>query len=135
VIIVLDSGIWISALHFGGTPLAALEECDDYHQIAICPLIVYEVKSALVSKFGWNGEEAMDNLTDYILHALHIKTRGRFAGVCRDPNDDMVIECAVEAGATVIVTGDKDLLSLREYRGIRMLTAREFVEEFSRAES
>jgi predicted nucleic acid-binding protein len=48
--------------------------------------------------------------------------------VCRDPNDDMILECAVVAGAQVIVSGDKDLLSMDSYRGIRIVTPAEFLQ-------
>lgn len=41
--------------------------------------------------------------------------------VCRDPDDDMVLACAAAARADTIVTGDDDLLSLREYEGIAIL--------------
>jgi len=97
--------------------------------------MIAEIADTLNAKMEWEPQRISTSLRIYLEDAVHIQITGKIAGVCRDPNDDMVIECAVEAGATVIVTGDKDLLSLREYRGIRMLTAREFVEEFSRAES
>jgi len=48
---------------------------------------------------------------------------------CRDPNDDMILECAVVSGAQVIITGDKDLLVLSPYRGTRILTPVEFLQE------
>ena len=49
--------------------------------------------------------------------------------VCRDPNDDHVIATALALNADVIVTGDKDLLALSQYRSIRILTARAFLTE------
>jgi predicted nucleic acid-binding protein len=51
--------------------------------------------------------------------------------VCRDPDDDMVLECAVVAGAQLILTGDKDLLSLNPYKGILILTPAEFLADHS----
>ncbi len=49
-------------------------------------------------------------------------------GISRDPNDDMVIACAVAAQATYLVTRDKDLLTLTQYRKIRMTTPEQFIE-------
>ena len=43
-------------------------------------------------------------------------------GVCRDPNDDMVLACALAAAGEYLVTRDKDLLVLRQYEGIAILT-------------
>ena len=43
--------------------------------------------------------------------------------VCRDPDDDAVLACALAAGAELIVSGDKDLLVLQSFEGIPILTA------------
>lgn len=48
--------------------------------------------------------------------------------ICRDPDDDAILECAVEGEADYLVTGDKDLLVLKEYRGIRIQTAHHYIE-------
>jgi putative PIN family toxin of toxin-antitoxin system len=52
--------------------------------------------------------------------------------VCRDKDDDKVLETAVAGHADVILTGDQDLLVLKEYRGIAILSPREFVETMDR---
>ncbi len=49
------------------------------------------------------------------------------SGVCRDPNDDMVLACAVAAGAAYLVTRDKDLLVLQHYEGIAIVTPEAFL--------
>ena len=48
------------------------------------------------------------------------------APVCRDPDDDWVLATAVAGTCECIVTGDKDLLSLGEYRGVRILAPSAF---------
>ena len=47
--------------------------------------------------------------------------------ICRDPEDDWVIACAVAGQADVLVSGDRDLLDLRQVGSISILTAREFL--------
>jgi len=47
--------------------------------------------------------------------------------VCRDPNDDHILAAALTTGAQIIVTGDDDLLTLRQYEGIRILSVRAFL--------
>jgi predicted nucleic acid-binding protein len=48
------------------------------------------------------------------------------SGICRDPNDDVVLACAVAGEADCIVTRDQDLLSLRSYEGIDILPPEQF---------
>jgi hypothetical protein len=55
VIVVLDSGIWISAFQFGGAPQAAVDSVFSDHTIAICDQIIAEVRATLVRKFSWMG--------------------------------------------------------------------------------
>jgi len=49
------------------------------------------------------------------------------AGVCRDPDDDLLLGCAGAAGADFLVTGDDDLLVVEKHRGVRIIRAREFL--------
>jgi putative PIN family toxin of toxin-antitoxin system len=51
--------------------------------------------------------------------------------VCRDPRDDMFLEAAVNGRADVLITGDKDLLALRPYSGIEILTPAEYLARVS----
>ena len=48
-------------------------------------------------------------------------------GICRDPDDDMVLACAVAAAVQYLVTRDKDLLVLQQYEGIAMITPEAFL--------
>ena len=128
MIVVLDSGIWISAFQFGGTPQAALDSVFSDQTVAICDQIVAEVRATLVRKFSWKDEEVLAILTEYISDGIRVEVKGAVQGACRDPKDDMVFECAVQSDAQIIVSGDNDLLSVKTYRGIRVLTARQFLD-------
>ncbi|MBP5091411.1 MAG: putative toxin-antitoxin system toxin component, PIN family [Bacilli bacterium] len=46
---------------------------------------------------------------------------------CRDPDDDKFLACAIDGAAYYVVSGDSDLVSLREFRGIKIVTASEFL--------
>lgn len=50
--------------------------------------------------------------------------------VCRDPDDNKFIACAVDADAVYIVSGDNDLLTVRQYGKIEIVTAAEFCEKY-----
>ncbi|HEU5235179.1 MAG TPA: putative toxin-antitoxin system toxin component, PIN family [Terriglobales bacterium] len=127
MIVVLDSGIWISGFHFGGVPLQALDQAYIYDQIGFCDEIVSEISIILASKFGWTDRDIRSILRSYLVAAKHVALKGDLHNVCRDPKDDMIFECALRAGASVIISGDRDILDVRQYRGIRVITAREYV--------
>ena len=50
---------------------------------------------------------------------------------CRDPKDDTILEVAINGKATHIITGDQDLLELHPFRGVAILTPKQFLEIFS----
>ena len=59
--------------------------------------------------------------------ARRVPYLGKVRGVCRDGDDDKVLECAVLCAADFIITGDNDLLSLKSFEGIPIITAAEYV--------
>ena len=121
MIVVLDSGIWISAFQFGGTPQAALDSVFSAHTVAICDQIVAEISATLVRKFSWTDEEILSVLTEYTNEATHVDVNGTLRGVCRDSKDDMVFECAAKSHAEIIISGDNDLLSVKPTTVLRFL--------------
>ena len=89
--------------------------------------IITEVSIILVSKFGGTEKDLRSALQGYLAEAKRIPIKGDLTGVCRDPKDDMPFECAVRARASLIVSGDKDVLDVGEHKEIRVLTARQYV--------
>lgn len=100
MIVVVDSGIWISALHFGGTPLAALEKALTEDHVAICEQIEEEVARVLSKKLGWEIKRVEESLGIYLQNVIRVPVAGTLHGACRDAKDDVIVECAVNAGAS-----------------------------------
>ena len=131
MIVVIDSSVWISALQFGGEhtkPVRAVEIALRWHTLATSQEIEAETRRILTEKFQWSYGDAERLVTAYLQNAIHVTLSGSIR-VCRDPNDDMVLECAVLSGAHVIISGDKDLLVLDPYSGIRIQTPAEFLAQ------
>ena len=129
MIVVIDSSVWISVLQFGWkytTPVRAVEAALRWHTLATSQEINAETRRILVEKFQWSSDDAQRLVAAYLKKANHITISGT-VHVCRDPNDDMVLECAMVSGAQCIVSGDKDLLVLDPYNGIRIVTPAEFL--------
>jgi uncharacterized protein len=129
VIVVLDTNVWISALQFAkrrGTPTRALEKAMSQDVIATCAEAEAEITRVLTQKFLWDPNRARAALEAVLARAIRVQLRGTVKQ-CRDPNDDMFLECAARARADLLIAGDKDLLVLGSYKGTRILTPAEYV--------
>jgi putative PIN family toxin of toxin-antitoxin system len=127
LIVVIDSIVWISALGYGGTPAAAIRKALTSSRIALCAEIVSEVRRGLIEKAKWSPAEVDARFPGLAGQAVMVPISGRVHG-SRDPNDDMILECAVNATADLIVTGDGYLLDLVSFRNIRILTPRQYLD-------
>lgn len=126
---VIDTSVWISAMLSAkshGKPMEAVKKCIGAGKVAICDEIEHEILDILNRKFRWDREKAAELFETVLPFPLRISIVGDLHA-CRDPNDDMILECAVIAGASIIVTGEKDLLVLDPFRGIRVLTPGEYL--------
>ncbi len=76
-----------------------------------------------------SGEQRLHAITAFEKTSQHINVKHTLQ-ICRDPKDDKFLELAVEAGATCIITGDKDLLILNPFQQIPILNAADFLKTF-----
>jgi putative PIN family toxin of toxin-antitoxin system len=129
VIVVIDTNVWISALQFAkhrGTPTRALEKAISEDVIATCDEIDAEIVRVLTGKFSWQQLRAISALQVILARGIRVKIRGTVKE-CRDPDDDMFLECAALAKADLLIAGDKDLLTLGAYKGTRIITPSEYL--------
>lgn len=122
MIVVLDSNVWVSALEFGGTPGLALTQALTVDQLAISDFIEHEVVRVLTGKFHREPRALQAVLDDLLRWAYRVQVQGDVSGICRDPKDDPILETAMAANADLLVAGDRDLLSLRSFQGIGIVT-------------
>ena len=97
-----------------------------FHLI-LCPVILREFERVLIKKFSITRNEVR-SILQIVSEAMHsvVSPSQSVQGLCRDPDDDSILACALEAGADYLVTGDVDLLELKIFKGIRIVTPREF---------
>jgi uncharacterized protein len=91
------------------TPTRALEQALSDDVIASCLEIEGEILRVLTEKFLWERARAHAGLESLLARSVRVHLRGSLKE-CRDPNDDMFLECAVRANADQLIAGDKDLL-------------------------
>ncbi len=91
------------------------------------PALLEELARTLRRKFDTDPAD-VPFLKAYRERATVVRPKALPKQVCRDRDDDKVLATAAAGRADVILTGNDDLLVLREYRGIRILSPRQFVE-------
>ena len=129
--LVFDTNIYISAFVITGSlaEKAILKVIRENYRLFISKEIVDEVLSVLSKKFDYNKEILSRTAIFLSEIAELIKTHDKVY-ILKDESDNRIIECAVSAEADIIVSGDKEILSLKEYKGIKIMTLREFLENF-----
>lgn len=126
---VLDTNVLVSALFWGGVEatVVGLVEAGMVEGYT-CPAIIDELTRVLrYPRFGLTEEEVEDVRNYYITILVVVNPDVRVDIVEDDPDDNKVLENAFEVNARFIVTGDRHLLKLGEYRGVRILRAAEFL--------
>jgi len=127
-LVVLDTNIYISAFLFGGKPFEILRRIERFEIVlAYSQAIRSEMEEVLAYKFGWPAEMIDLACMPFwkIGSCVEPKMRVR---ACSDPDDDWILECAVDARAQCIITGDKHLLSMKSFEGILILTADQYLK-------
>lgn len=126
--VVLDTNILVSALVYGGNPkkvfLLALSK---QIRVVTSPVLQAELTDIIAKKFPLSLKNI--NLLKKQIRSTFITVQpSRSIAIVRDDDDNRVLEAAVEGGCDYIVTGDKDLLELKSYQDIKIITAAEFLK-------
>ncbi len=131
-VVVFDTNVLISALlALNGNPFRCLALAKvRVIESVTCDPILQEFADKLLSKFKFSPETSQKAVQEVQGFSRLVEISGRLQAVVADPNDDMVIECALVGNATTIITGDKHLLGLGNYQSIRVMTASELIIPF-----
>ena len=130
--VILDTNVFISGIFFSGPPSKILKAwADQKFHLVLSQQILDEyqrVSEDLSSKFPSIDIAPIIELIT--IHGLFIDTHGYTLPVCEDPDDNKFIECAVASNCEIIISGDKHLSILSEFRGIAILNPRDFVDKY-----
>ena len=130
MIATLDTNVLSSGTVFGGVPGSIINAAVDRRFIlALSPAILHEYENELSrSRFGLLAEAVELLVRDMKSHAFIVYPTKKHQIVVDDPDDNAVVDCAVEARADVIVSGDSHLTELKQVEGIPVVTPAEFLE-------
>ena len=126
--VVFDTNILVSALVFpGGHGEEALRRIiEERDQLILSKPILDELLGVLGRKFSRDAEELAHVAVFLSGLAIFVKPR-RKLDVVKDEPDNRILECALTGRAEAIVTGDRALLDLREFRGVRITALRDYL--------
>ncbi len=127
--VVCDTNVLISALIYGGNPeriiLAARK---GEVTLFMSPAILMELSRTLHVKFGWQEYQVREAISYFGKFCTVIKPIKRIARIQTDPSDNRVLECALEAKANYIISGDKrHLLPIKKFRDIPIVSPASFL--------
>jgi uncharacterized protein len=128
--VVFDTNIFVSALALpGGNANHAIRRViDGRDRLIVSRPIINELLDVLARKFRRDAEDLARVAVFVADLGEMVETRRRLR-VLTDDADNRILECAVAGDAEAIVTGDRAMLRLRKYRGIRILNLRNYVED------
>ncbi len=124
--LVLDTNVLIAAFISHGACNELLEHCALNHAVVLSPFIVKELKAKLTEKFGYTTREATSVVRLLKSRFETITPHALAHRVCRDPEDDAIMATAITGQCECIVTGDKDLLVLKEVQEVRIVSPSDF---------
>lgn len=129
--IVLDTNIFISALGWGGKPHQIFKRCIAKEFILfLSPDIFKEINRVLhYPKFVFSEEDISEFLGQILEIGNFVTANEKITVIKDDPSDNMFLECALSAKAEYIVSGNIHLKKLKEFRGIKIVTATDFLEK------
>lgn len=128
--VLLDTNILISAFQFGGTPFYVFEHALSKRVIGITSEeLLAELLGVFRRKFQLDGD-TMALVEKKVRRSFRIVAPAISLDVLDDVDDNRVLEAAITGQCDYIVTGDKDLLRLKQYKDIVIVTATKFLKLF-----
>lgn len=131
---VFDTNTLVSAALLSGTTTRkALDKGMEADRLAVSSETMQEIVEVLFrkefDKYFLNAEERWVIVDKIEANAIFFNPTISITA-CRDPKDNKFLELVVEANAFCIITGDDDLLVLHPFRGIPILNASDFLNNF-----
>ena len=130
MIVTVDTNVLVSGVFFGGISGKIVTAArEGVFTLAMTPLLLSELRGVFSrTKFGLDPDAVQLLMADMESSASIVYPGQRHKVVARDPDDDAVVDCAVESGSSYIVSGDSHLTDMDMVGGITVVTPRQFVD-------
>ncbi|HSE82922.1 MAG TPA: putative toxin-antitoxin system toxin component, PIN family [Thermodesulfobacteriota bacterium] len=127
--VVIDTNVLISGFGWKGKPKKILKLIEEGKvKNFTSPDIVEEVRRVVsYKKLGFTDDLQAEIIEFIYFYSEIVTPKKRLDIVKEDPDDNKFLECAVEAKAEYIISGNRHLLKLKAFKGIDILTANDFL--------
>ena len=127
--VVFDTNIFISGLVIPGSlaEKAIFKIIEGKDSLLISKDIINEVLSVLSSKFE-RDREALSHVAVTLTEIAELVKPSKRVKIFKDEPDNRILECAISGEADFLVTGDKKMLQLREHKGVKIISLKEYLE-------
>lgn len=126
--VVLDTNVLIAALITRGVCNDLLDHCIRRHEIISSEFILGELQQHLIRKFNYSATETEEAIELLRSKMRVVRPTVLERPICRDPDDDVILGTAAAGSVACIVTGDKDLLILKRFGPIEIVSPAGFSE-------
>lgn len=130
--VIIDTNIWISGLFWGGVPFQILEK---FYRRLIIPCFSRETFNEWNDKVGALAQ-ITGKLELYLKDKRLIEKNSLFVfpqekiDICRDPKDNKFLEAATASAANFLISGDRDLITLKRIKETHIITPAQFLKLF-----
>ena len=129
--LVIDTNVFVSAVFFKGPPYDILDAWRRGEVELVLSPEIFEEYSRTGKRLSeeFRGADVGPWLRLALSQSTLVTPRPLEMQVCSDPDDDKFLACALACSGAVVVSGDRALLRVSGYKGIRVLSPRQFVDE------
>ncbi len=126
--VVIDTNVVASAIFFGGKPKEIIDSLmkNEIMAYASTQIIEEYIETVDYLKDKFPGKKPKTPLIEIEAKCKIVDVQSK-VDVCRDPDDNKFIECALDSECYYIVSRDKDLLTVEEYEGVQIVTVTDFL--------
>ncbi len=123
--IVFDTNVILSSFLTEGIAHKIFNHCVINHSIYLSDYIVNELTRILTKKFKVKDSELNELLNFIESFLINVKPDNLIPDVCRDKNDNQILQLAEYIKADIIISGDNDLLVLKKFKSTNILSPRD----------
>lgn len=126
--VVIDTNVYISSLLFKGKAREAYDLIIANADLYISDFIVSELSDKLHSKFSVPSKTVREIITSILSVADNVTATTPLPKICRDADDNYILQLCEIIVADFLITGDKDLLILKRYKSTQIISPADFIK-------